>query len=161
MISHTFPSVFDQYSRILILGSFPSVKSRQEGFYYGNPQNRFWRLMQELLNDHSPLNDISSKRAFLLKYHIALWDVIKSCDIEGSADASIRNVEVNDIPFLLNETNISLIVCNGKKAYGLYLRYIGKDDRLIYLPSTSPANAASNMESLIKQWSVILSHLSL
>ena len=153
---HPFEPVYDEQSEILILGTFPSVKSRENAFYYGHPQNRFWRILATLYEE-DPLTTIEEKKAFLLRNHIALWDVVKSCEIKGSSDSSIQNVIANDISALCRKTNIRTIYCNGKKAKALFDRYIGKDPQIeaTVLPSTSPANAAWNMERLIEEWSII------
>lgn len=156
-ISHTFEPVWDQNSRILILGTFPSVKSRENHFYYGHPQNRFWKVIAGLTGSPVP-QTIEEKKALLLDNHIAVWDVIASCRIDGSSDGSIRDVVVNDIPSLLNDSHISRIFGNGAKACELYDRHLremtGMD--IEKLPSTSPANAAFQMERLLEAWAVIL-----
>ena len=156
MLIHPIQPVFDKDSRVLILGSFPSVKSREEGFFYGHPQNRFWKVTAKVFGEQTP-QTVSEKKAFLLRNHIALWDVIGSCEITGSSDSSIRNVTVNDISVILNAANISEVFLNGQKAYQLFKKYlfpvIGRDG--ICLPSTSPANAAWNLERLTEEWKVI------
>ena len=153
MITHPIPPVFDKDSRILILGSFPSVRSREEGFFYGHPQNRFWKVMASVFNEETPCT-LEAKKAFLLRNHIALWDVIGSCEIDGSSDSSIRNVTVNDISVILDKADIRSICLNGKKAEQYYKKYLlpvtGREG--ICLPSTSPANAAWSMERLIQTW---------
>ena len=156
MIQHPIEPVFDKESNILILGSFPSVKSREEGFFYGHPQNRFWKVLAELWKEPVPIT-IEEKKAFLLGNHIAVWDVIKSCDIEGSSDSSIKNVVANDIGVILAEANIKQIYVNGKKAQQLYQKYIYPrlNREAICLPSTSPANAAWKLERLVRAWQVI------
>ena len=153
---HPFPPVYDQNAEMLILGTFPSVKSRENAFYYGHPQNRFWKLLARLYGEKTP-DTIEEKKAFLLIHRIALWDVIRHCEIEGSADQSIANAAANDIPALLKQTQIRNIYCNGKKAYELYQKFF-KDTGEIHafcLPSTSPANAAWTMEKLIPAWEII------
>ena len=156
MLAHPIPPVFNKDSKVLVLGSFPSVKSREEGFFYGHPQNRFWKVTARVFDEDIPVS-VSSKREFLLRNHIALWDVIGSCDIEGSSDSSIRNVTVNDISIILNTADIRLICLNGKKAYQYYQKYMFPVIKRegICLPSTSPANAARNIDSLLEAWSVI------
>ena len=156
MLIHPIPPLFDQNSKILILGSFPSVRSREEGFFYGHPQNRFWRVAASIYEEAVP-DTIEKKRAFLLKNHIALWDVIYSCDIKGSSDSSIQNVTPNDIEIILNEADIKAIYVNGKTALKYYKKYTQpKINRpAICFPSTSPANAARDIESLIKAWRCI------
>lgn len=159
-VSHTFQPVFDGDSRILILGTFPSVKSRENNFYYGHPQNRFWRVLAELTDSPVPQN-IEEKKSFLLKQHIAIWDVIARCDIIGSSDSSIKNVVPADIPILLEQAPIRSIYGNGGKACELYRRYAYPQTKreIIKLPSSSPANAAWRMERLVEAWSVIREEL--
>ena len=156
MIVHPIPPIYDDNSTILILGSFPSVKSRKEGFFYGHPQNRFWKVTSAVFGEDVPCT-IPEKKEFLLRNHIALWDVIGSCDIDGSADSSIRNVSVNDLRLILEHADIRQIYVNGKTAYRYYQKYseneIGRS--AICLPSTSPANAAWSVERLITAWSRI------
>lgn len=157
MITHPFPPLYDEKSEILILGSFPSVKSREEMFFYGHPQNRFWRVTAAVFGDAVP-KTIAEKKAFLLKHHIALWDVIGACEITGSSDSSIRNVQVNDLSLILQKANIKCIYVNGKTAEKYYKRYTEKETgrEAICLPSTSPANAAWSSEKLIAAWKRIL-----
>ena len=154
---HTFKSVYDENSKILILGTFPSVKSREEGFYYGHKQNRFWRALAGVLKDEIP-ETIEEKKAFLLKHNIALWDVASSCEIENSADSTIKNVMPNDIKGLIEKTKIECIFLNGKTALKLYEKFFGKslDTKYFCLPSTSPANAAFSLEKLQNEWQKIL-----
>lgn len=156
-IKHTFDPVYDRDSRILILGSLPSVKSREQGFYYGHPRNRFWKVISILLNCDEPIT-IEEKKQMLLIHHIAVWDVIDSCDIIGSSDSSIKNVVAADISGLLEKTDIAKIYANGKTAEKLYNKYIADNTgvQIIPLPSTSPANAAFSIERLADLWSVIL-----
>ena len=155
-VTHTFEPVYDEKSRILVLGTFPSVKSRENAFYYGHPQNRFWKLLAALLEEELPVT-VEEKKAMLLKHGIAIWDVISSCDIEGSSDSSIRNVQANDIAGLLAVSRIEKIYGNGDKACRLYDKFC-KDrakKEIIRLPSTSPANAAFSMEKLLECWRVV------
>ena len=154
MIKHTIKPVYDSNSKILILGSFPSVKSRDEGFFYGHKSNRFWKVLAGIFNTEIPCT-IEDKKELLLYNKIALWDVIAYCDIEGSSDSSIRNVVPNDISQILNESNIKVIITNGKKAYELYCKYLEEKTgiKAICLPSTSPANASWSIEALTKKWS--------
>ena len=156
MLIHPIAPVFDKDSRVLILGSFPSVKSREEGFFYGHPQNRFWRVTASVFGEDVP-KTIDEKKSFLLRNHIALWDVIGSCEINGSSDSSIRNVSVNNIEMILETADIQAIYLNGKKAFQLYQKHMlpvtGREG--ICLPSTSPANAAWQMDRLVREWSVI------
>ena len=153
---HNIDPVYDSNSKILILGSFPSVKSREQQFFYGHKQNRFWRVMAQMLDCPVPEN-VEQKRAMLLAHHIALWDVIESCEITGSSDASIRDVEPNNLDRILSRADIRAIYTNGSKAYELYRKYIfpinGREAHP--LPSTSPANAAYSLEKLVEAWSVI------
>ena len=157
MEEHNIDPVYDEFSKILILGSFTSVKSRESGFFYGHPRNRFWLVTASVFEDNIPCT-INEKKDFLLKHHIAVWDVIKSCDIEGSSDSSIKNVCVNDIKLILNNSDVKHIYVNGKKAEELYNRYILNDVgiKAVCLPSTSPANAAWNNEKLIQAWKKII-----
>jgi len=151
---HTFEPVYDHKSKILILGTFPSVKSRELGFYYQHPQNRFWKVVSTLVDVSMPKN-VEEKKAMLLSSHIALWDVIYSCDINGSSDSSIKNMVPNDIRSLLNKSDIATIYANGGKAFELYNRYCFEttDKAIIKLPSTSPANASYSLEKLLACWS--------
>ncbi len=155
-LTHTFAPVFDEQSKILILGTFPSVKSREQQFYYGNPRNRFWRLLSSLLHDRMPQTTVE-KKAFLLRSRIAVWDVIASCEIMGSSDSSIRNVVPNDLRLILDHASVTAIYGNGTKACSLYRQYCQdmRGREITWLPSTSPANAAYNMERLMKAWQVI------
>ena len=154
--THEFPPIYDKDSHILILGTFPSVKSREQQFYYGHPQNRFWKVLAALTNSPVP-SAIPEKKALLLKNHIAVWDVIQSCEIIGSSDTSIRNVVPADIPHILKCSAIHSIYGNGTKACQLYDKYILSQTGMPIhpLPSTSPANAAFSLERLIQSWSCI------
>lgn len=156
MIIHPIPPLYDENSRILILGSFPSVRSREEGFFYGHPQNRFWKVTSAVYGEDTP-NTVEEKKSFLLRNHIALWDVIGSCDIEGSSDSSIRNVRANDLSKILEYADIRSIYVNGQTAYKYYRKYSEKETgkAAICLPSTSPANAAWSLERLKNAWSCI------
>ena len=153
---HPIAPVFDKDSRVLILGSFPSVRSREEGFFYGHPQNRFWKVTARVFGEEVP-KTVDEKKAFLLRNHIALWDVIGSCDIEGSSDASIRNATVNDISHILKTARIKAVFLNGRKAYSLYQKYMYPDVKRegICLPSTSPANAMWSVDKLTAEWKQI------
>ena len=156
MLQHPFPPLYDKNSKVLILGSFPSVKSREQNFFYGHPQNRFWKVVATVLKKEIPTT-IEEKREFLLSSNIALWDVIASCEITGSSDSSIKNVVANDLTEILETANIKKIFVNGKTAEKYYNRYIkdkiGRD--AVRLPSTSPANAMWNVESLVEEWKKI------
>ncbi len=156
MLYHPIPPLYDSSSEILILGSFPSVKSREAMFFYGHPQNRFWKVIAAVYESEEP-KTIEEKRRFLLSHHIALWDVIASCDIEGSADNTIKNVQANDLSPVLTTANIRQIFVNGKTAERYYNHYIREmiGREAICLPSTSPANAAWSVERLTDAWSII------
>ncbi|MBQ5804851.1 MAG: DNA-deoxyinosine glycosylase [Erysipelotrichaceae bacterium] len=153
---HQIEPVYDKNSKILILGSFPSVKSRETGFFYGHPQNRFWKIVAAVFEEDVPAT-IEEKKKMLLRNGIALWDVVASCEIEGSADSSIRNVRPNDIKKLIGKTSISRIYVNGTTALKLYQKYLEEQLGMeaIVLPSTSPANAAYSIERLIDAWRII------
>lgn len=153
---HPIPPVFDADSTVLVLGSFPSVKSRESGFFYGHAQNRFWRVTAAVFGCPVP-GTIPEKRAFLLQNHVALWDVIASCDIDGSSDASIKNVRPNDLAPLLAASKITHIFTNGATADALYTRwqFPATGISAVRLPSTSPANAAWSLDRLIDAWRVI------
>ena len=154
-VEHQFGPFYDKSSKVLILGSIPSPKSREQGFYYAHPQNRFWKIMERLFG--TKLQTIDEKKAFLHKEHIALWDSIASCTIHGSADSAIENATANDIKGLIEETRINAIFTNGAKAHDIYMRYCLKDTGMIpvKLPSTSPANAAYSLDRLLESWKTI------
>lgn len=155
-ISHTFGPVWDKDSKVLILGTFPSVKSRENNFYYGHPQNRFWKVIAAVTGNEVP-ETIESKKKLLIGSNIAIWDVIERCSITGSSDSSIKDVVPNNIKCILTGSSITRIYANGAKAYELYMKYSYKETgkEIIKLPSTSPANAMYTLERLIKEWSVI------
>lgn len=155
--NHNIEPVYDKNSKILILGSFPSVKSREQQFFYGHKRNRFWKVIADITNEGEP-QSIEEKKALLLKNNIALWDVIESCNIEGSSDSTIKNVKPNDLKRILRAAAIRKIYCNGAKAYELYRRYIENEINIkaIKLPSTSPANAAWSIEELEEEWKKII-----
>lgn len=152
-VTHEFPPVYDAHSRILILGSFPSVKSREQQFYYGHPQNRFWKVIAALTQSELPVT-IEAKKRMLLEHGIAVWDVIAECDIIGSSDSSIKNVIANDLRCILQAADIKQIYANGQTAKKLFDRYQKKDcgREIIGLPSTSPANAAFSLDRLTEEW---------
>jgi len=158
-VKHTFEPVYDEHSRILILGSLPSVKSREQGFYYGHPKNRFWNVLARLLQWETPVS-VAQKKEMLLKNHIALWDVLDSCDIIGSSDSSIKNPVASDIPGLLSETSIEQIYANGGAAGKYYRKLVlpltGKE--ITILPSTSPLNCRFSLDELVEKWRVILKY---
>ena len=149
-VIHPLDAIYDEHSRVLILGSFPSVISRQNKMYYANKTNRFWAVMEALFKE-----EITNHEVFCHKRHIAMWDVIHSCTIEGSSDSSIKNVKTNDIAGLVHKTNIQLIVTTGNKAAVLYNQYIHLDIPHISLPSTSAANAKMRLEQLINEYQKI------
>lgn len=155
-LTHTFEPVFDENSEILILGTFPSVKSREINFYYGHPQNRFWTVLSKILKTDLP-ESTDEKKRFLLSNRIAVWDVIKSCEISNSADSSIKNVVANDFTEILTRAKIKNLYANGKTAERLYNKYVkektGRD--IVALPSTSPANASFGVERLVNEWKII------
>lgn len=161
-IFHTFDPIYNEHSKILILGSFPSVKSRENNFYYGHPQNRFWKVTAGVLGVKVP-ETIEEKRTMLLDHGIAIWDVIESCTIHGSSDSSIRDVVVNDFSEILAHSSVKKIYVNGGKAYELYEKYAKEKTGIpaIKLPSTSPANAAWKVDRLIEAWMCIMESLVL
>ncbi len=153
---HPIAPVYDEHSRILILGSFPSVKSREAKFFYGHPQNRFWKVTAAVFGEEVPQN-IVEKRAFLLRSRIAVWDVIAACEIVGSSDSSIRNAVPNDLTEILRTAQIQTIYVNGGTAAKYYQKYQYPQTGIaaVTLPSTSPANAAWTLEKLCAAWNVI------
>lgn len=153
MLVHPVEALFNENSKILILGTFPSVKSREAKFFYGHPQNRFWRVMARLCDADIP-QTVEDKKKLILDNHFALWDVIHSCDVEGSADSSIKNVVPNDISVILKNSKVSRIFVNGKKAESLYKKYLEKETGItaVCLPSTSPANALWSEDRLTEYW---------
>lgn len=157
---HPIPPLYSRFSRVLILGSFPSVKSREQAFFYGHPQNRFWRVAAEIFGCETP-RTVDEKKRLILANRLALWDVIAECDITGSSDSSIRDVVPNDISGLLEKSGINKIFVNGKTAEKFYLRYTEPKTgiKAVCLPSTSPANAAWSFERLCEAWSVIKKYI--
>lgn len=156
-VKHEIPPVWDENSEILILGSFPSVKSREGQFFYHHPQNRFWRVIASITDSPIP-ESIEEKKQMLLEHHIAVWDVIASCRIEGSSDSSIRDVVPNDLGEILQYAKICKICTNGGTAYRMYEKYLREKTGMeaIKLPSTSPANAAWSLERLIREWNLLI-----
>ena len=156
MLIHPLPPVFDSGSENLVLGSFPSVRSREIGFYYGNERNRFWAVLSRIFHAEEPKTK-EEKTSLVLDNRLALWDVVKSCNIVGSADASIKDVLSNDIASLIAKTNITKIFVNGKTAAALYDKHVfpSVGIRAVVLPSTSPANAAFTMEKLVERWKIL------
>lgn len=159
-VKHEIAPVYDENCRVLILGTMPSPKSREAGFYYGHPQNRFWKVLAALWDEPVP-ETIPEKKCFLLKHHIALWDVLASCDIHGADDSSIKNPVPNDFSVLLKEAPIEAIFTTGKKAYETYCRLCEKNTgiKAMPLPSTSPANCRMKWEDILMQYQAILKYL--
>ena len=155
-IIHPIPPLYDENSRVLILGSFPSVKSREAMFFYGHPQNRFWKLMALLFEADIP-NTVEEKKRLVLSHGIAMWDTIHSCTITGSSDSSIKDVVPNDLSVILNNSRVKRIFCNGAASHRLYQKYIYPINNIPAqkLPSTSPANAAWSLERLAEEWKII------
>lgn len=155
-ITHELPAIYQSDSKILILGTIPSIKSREVKFYYGHPQNRFWKILEILFNE-----SISDKKEFLQRHHIALWDVLASCEIKGSSDGSICHEVPNDIPKLLEKTEIKVIFTTGKMAHKLYQKYFQESISLkeINLPSTSAANCKKTLSDLTQEYHILLDYL--
>ena len=161
-VVHPWDPIFDKNSKVLILGSFPSPKSRLNGFYYGHPQNIFWDTLAKILNAPTPASDAKSKTEFLLANKIAIWDTIGECDIKGAEDSSIRNPKPNNIKKIIDSSNIKAIFTTGKKSTELYNKLCFQTTGIecIYLPSTSPANRAQQKkDSYLEQWKKILEYL--
>lgn len=159
-ISHPLKPIYDAQSKVLILGSFPSPKSREIGFYYGHPQNRFWRILQEVFQ--APVgDDATSKTAFLQQHHLAIWDVLASCDIVGASDSSIKNPVGNDFSAILATADIKAVFTTGKKAHALYQKHCYPHTRIPaqVLPSPSAANCARSLEQLAHDYRVLLQYL--
>lgn len=154
-MNHPFEPIYNEQSKILILGTFPSPKSREEGFFYGHPRNRFWKLLTELTHFASIPKSISEKIDFLLKHQIAIWDTIQSCEVQGASDAHITNIIPADLSMILDNSKIEKIFANGTKAFEVYMKYcFPKTKReIIKLPSTSPANASYSFNRLVSIWS--------
>jgi len=159
-MQHSLEPVYNFDSKVLILGTFPSVKSREQHFFYAHPQNRFWQVIATLTHSQLPTT-LEAKKAMLLSNHLAIWDVIYSCEITGSSDSSIKNVVPMDFSRLLEQSKVKHIYANGAKAYELYQKYCfpTTHQAITKLPSTSPANAACSLEKLIQAWSVIISEI--
>lgn len=156
MIIHPIPPLYSESSKSLILGSFPSVKSREVAFFYGHPQNRFWAVTAAVLGCKKP-ETVEEKKEMILSNNLALWDVIASCEIEGSADSTIRNVTANDLNEIIENSGIERIFVNGKTAEKYYNKYTFPKTKIkaVCLPSTSPANAAWSFEKLVEAWQII------
>lgn len=159
-VSHTIKPVYDERSRVLLLGSFPSPASRRAGFFYGNPRNRFWRVIAEVRDSPVP-ETTAEKTRFLLENRIALWDVIASCDIRGASDGSIKNAVPNDIGVILDAADIKAVFTTGRAAYKYYLRFLlpSTGREAFYLPSPSAANAQTNVSDLIDSYGIINRYL--
>ena len=153
-MKHEIMPVYDGKSRILILGSFPSEASRKQGFYYGHPRNRFWRVLSAVLGCDEP-GGVEEKKRMLLEHGVALWDVIGSCTVTGSADSSIKDVIPNDLSLIFSAADIRAVYLNGSLAFSLYEKYGDRSVPYFRMPSTSPANAARSIDALIGAWSVI------
>ena len=156
-VYHELPPIYDEYSKVLILGSMPSQKSREVGFYYAHKTNRFWHILEKLF--YVNLNTIEEKKKFLLDNHIALWDVFAFCEINASSDASIKNYQLNDIDMILKHANIKAIFCTGKKSYDTLIKNFKTNMPIIYLPSPSSANAAFSLKTLVTKYKIILNYL--
>ena len=156
-ITHPFGPLYSEHSRVLILGSFPSVRSREQNFYYGHPQNRFWKVIAALYRREVPAT-VAEKKELILDCGLALWDSIASCEITGSSDASIRDAKANDIRRILDACPIEKICCNGTKSFELYQKYQLPRTGIPAekLPSTSPANAAWSLKKLTEAWGEVL-----
>lgn len=161
IVTHTFHPIFNQHSRVLILGTMPSPKSREFGFYYGHPYNRFWKVISDVCGEEKPVT-IEEKEEFALRNKIAIWDVLKSCDIRGADDSSIRNPVSNDMSVILKHASVRAIFTTGTKADLLYKRYCYPQTGLpsVKLPSTSPANCKVTYEALKESYSQIVPYLS-
>lgn len=156
LVKHELEPIYDEYSKILILGTMPSVRSREVGFYYAHPKNRFWWVLAKVFDEV-----IINKEEFLKKHHIALWDVLKSCYVNGSSDASIKNALPNDLESIINNSKIKVIFTTGKTAYKYYLKFFKEkiDLPVIPLPSTSPANCRINDSELEKSYSILKKYI--
>lgn len=160
VVNHTFKPIYDDQSKVLILGTMPSPKSRENGFYYGHPQNRFWRVLADIFNDELPRTN-EEKLSFVQQHHIALWDVLASCEIKGAEDSSIKNPIPNDFTQILEGSSIQAVFTTGKKASDLYMKYCYPKTNIpcIPLPSSSPANRRVSDEQLKQEYSQILNYI--
>lgn len=160
MVFHPIEPVYNSESKILILGSFPSVKSREENFYYAHPQNRFWKIISMIFDEEIPIT-IDDKISILLKNKIALWDVINSCEIYRSSDSTIKNVVPNDISRIIYSSKVNLVVLNGQTSGKYFQRFFNKSLEIssIILPSTSPANASFSIDALYQNWKILKEYL--
>lgn len=159
-IIHPFEALYNENSKVLILGSFPSVKSREVSFFYGHPRNRFWKVIPALFGEEEPVT-IEKKKELILRRNLALWDSIHSCEITGSSDSSVKNVVPNDISTIIGNSKVSKVFCNGALSHKMYMKYIFPDTKIeaVKLPSTSPANAAYSLDKLIEEWKIIKEYL--
>ena len=160
LVTHEFDAFFDKDSRVLILGTIPSPKSREQGFYYGHPQNRFWKVLADVLDEEFP-QTVKERKGFLKRNHIALWDVLESCEIKGASDVSIRNARPNDMNRILQEADIRAIFATGAKAAQLYKKLCFPECGVeaVRLPSTSPANCGCSYETLREAYSQICDYV--
>lgn len=156
MVIHNIEPLFDKNSKTLILGSFPSVKSREAGFFYAHPQNRFWKVIAGVFGEDVPLT-VADKKALILNNGLALYDSVYSCEINGSSDSSMKNVVPSDLTPIIQNSKITKVFVNGRAAEKYYVKYSLNDTGIngVVLPSTSPANAAWSLERLIDEWSII------
>lgn len=157
-VSHEFPPVFDERSRVLVLGTIPSPKSRATGFYYMHPRNRFWKMLCAVLNEPLP-EDADGRRALCLRRGVALWDVLASCEINGAADSTIKNAQPNDLSLIFRAADIRRVFTTGKKAQALYERFCGNFPPAVCLPSTSPANQTVSEEQMLARYREIAQYL--
>lgn len=153
-VEHEFPPVYDENSRVLILGTIPSPKSRERGFYYMHPQNRFWRMLCAVLGDEVP-QDILGRRELCLKHGVALWDVLSECSIDGASDSSIKDAVPNPLEVIFNSADIRAVFTTGKKAQALYERFFPDRMKAVCLPSTSPANRTISEADMLEKYRVI------
>ena len=160
LVTHEFDAFFDKDSRVLILGTIPSPKSREQGFYYGHPQNRFWKVLADVLGDDVP-QTVKERKDFLTRHNIALWDVLESCEIKGASDVSIRNARPNDMNRILQAADIRAIFATGAKAAQLYKKLCFPECGVeaVRLPSTSPANCGCSYEKLREAYSQICDYV--
>ena len=160
LVTHEFDAFFDKDSRVLILGTIPSPKSREQGFYYGHPQNRFWKVLADVLDEEFP-QTVEERKGFLKRNHIALWDVLESCEIKGASDVSIHNARPNDMNRILQAADIRAIFATGAKAAQLYKKLCFPECGVeaVRLPSTSPANCGCSYETLREAYSQICDYV--
>lgn len=157
-ITHEFPPVYDKNSTVLILGTIPSPKSRELGFYYMHPQNRFWKMLCAVLEERVP-DDIEGRRKLCLKHGIALWDVLESCNIHGAEDSSIVDAKPNDLRRITDHCQIRRIFTTGKKAHALYKKFFPGLPEDICLPSTSPTNRTISEKDMLEQYKIIAEYI--